>query len=351
RLGSWPELSVEAARKAARTYMEKLANGASPSADRRRLREEETLSSLWKLFLDLHAKPRKRSWTTDERRWKRHLAQHGTKRLSAITTNEVTRWLSKIAVTSGQGAANRVRALLFTMFEKARREWGLNVPNPVRDTPRNPERKKDRYLLPNELRNFLRALGADTDRDTQDFLRLALFTGQRSGTLARARWEDINLEDGAWGIPGEAMKAGKPLLVPLASDVVELLKARRKQVAEYEYVFPAHQARRGEGFAVAPRKGFDRVVKAAKISNLTPHDLRRTFATWAQDAGAPSIVLARLLGHSPAPGMAVTSIYAQANLDVLRRWADATVRNMLSVAEATDDARVLRFPGAAGAGK
>ena len=109
-------------------------------------------------------------------------------------------------------------------------------------------------------------------------------------------------------------------------------------------MFPS---RRPEGYIDTPRAGFARVLQAAGIEGLTRHDCRRSFATWAMDAGAPSIVLARLLGHSPAPGMAVTGVYAQTTIDVLRRWADKTVANMLQVAAATDDGNVLQFPGAA----
>jgi integrase len=142
------------------------------------------------------------------------------------------------------------------------------------------------------------------------------------------------------------MKAGRPLLVPLASAVVKLLRERRELASEDAvYVFPSS---RPAGYVETPREGFTRVLRAAGVSGLTRHDLRRTFATWAQDAGTPSIVLARLLGHSPVPGMAVTGLYAQTPLDVLRRWSDRTVENMLKVARTAEDGKLLRFPGTAG---
>jgi integrase len=346
-IGSWPSVSTETARRQAKGLVGLFATGGNPAAERRGLKNEATLAELWTLFLNLHAKVRKRSCATDERRWKFHLERFGALPLSSIATADVARWLSDIATSSGQGAANRVRALLFTMFEKGRKEWGLKVPNPVRDTARYPEHKKDRYLLPEELRRFLRAVDVDPDPDVRLWIKMALFTGQRSQTLCRAKWADLNLPGAAWAVPADDMKAGKPLLVPLASPLVALLKARRKAAIEGdEYVFPS---RGPAGHMESPRAGFARVLKAAGLSALTPHDLRRTFATWALDAGAPSIALARLLGHSPAPGMAVTSVYAQVSLDVLRRWADRTVKNMLKVAETPEDSTVLAFPGGGGA--
>jgi len=340
-VGRFPKVSVKLAREQAKAIVGQFATGKNPAEDRRHLKSEMTLEDLWAKFLKLHAKVRKRSWETDQRRWNNHLASHGQDRLSGITTAKVTQWLTDITAESGPITANRVRALLFTMFEKGRKEWGLPLPNPVQDTPRNPETSKERYLLPEELRRFLRAAEEDPDPDTRDFLKLALFTGQRRGALCRARWSNINLRDGAWAIPAEDMKAGKELLVPLAPPVVAMLKERGAMLGKRAiYVFPSPKA---EGPMPPPRTGLGRVLKAAGVVNLTFHDCRRTFATWAQDAGAPLEVIARLLGHTVAGG--VTAVYARVHFDQLRRWAERTVDNMIMVANAPEDGKVLRFPG------
>ncbi len=342
-LGRFPKLTLKDARGRAHAITGKGAEGVVTPTTAKALKAE-TLGQLWEKFLNLHAKPRKRSWPTDERRYNNHLKRLADEPLTTFTTAFVSSLLAEIGASSGPIAANRVRALLYTMFEKGRREWGVEIGNPVHDTARNPERAKSRYLLPDELRRFVRAAEADHDPTTRDWLLLALWTGQRGGTLCRAKWADVNLEGAAWGIPPEDMKAGKPLLVPLAAAVVALLRERRALASEGAvYVFPS--SRSEGGFVDTPREGFKRVCKAAGVTKLSRHDLRRTFATWALDAGAPSIALARLLGHSPAPGMAVTTVYAQTPLDVLRRWADRTVENMRRIAATPESGDVLRFPG------
>lgn len=341
-LGPFPALKLKGARDNAKGIVGRFAAGGNPADDRRQMRAESTLGELWEKFLALHAKPRKRSWETDQRRWKLHLSGHAGERARSFTTPKVAALLADVAASSGSGAANRVRALLFTMFEKGRKEWGLNVPNPVRDTPRNPEESRERYLLPDELRAFLKAVDAEPDPDTRAWLTLALFTAQRRGALCRMKWADLNLADAAWSIPAADMKAGRPLLVPLARHVVELLRTRRAAFeSEAVYVFPSH---RPEGFSVPPYAGLDRVLKAAEIARCTPHDLRRSWATWAQDAGAPLEVIGRVLGHTPQGG--VTSVYARVPFDTLRRWVDKTAENMLRVAAAPADGALLRFPGA-----
>lgn len=344
--GKFPGIALKDARDLARVDMGKVGGGASPASARRGLRRDETLGDLWEKFLKLHAKPRKRSWRTDEKRWEFHLAVHAGERLGGITTAMVTRWLSKITATSGAGAANRVRALLHTMFEKGRKQWGLTVPNPVGDTARHPEKSKERYLLPDELRRFVAALDADKDPDTRDFCKLSLWTGQRRGTVCAMRWADVNLDDAAWSIPASDMKAGKPLLVPLATAVVEILKARLADTPEGQvYVFPAN---RPSGHTEGPRAGWTRVLKAAAIESMTVHDLRRSFAVWAQDAGAGLEVIASLLGHTPAGG--VTSVYARVPFDTKRRWVEAAVRNMQAIITAPQDGTLLHFPGGVAVG-
>jgi len=340
-VGSWPKVSLKRAREKAKVILGRFATGENPADDRRKVLSEQTLGELWTTFLKKHAKPRKRSWKTDERRYKKHLSQWENVRLSSITTERVSDLLMEITVKSGSGSANRVRALLFTMFEKGRKEWGLRLANPVRDTSRNSSSARDRYLQPDELRRFLRAVDNDHDATTRDYLRLALFTGQRRSTLCRARWEDINLRDEVWSIPASDMKAGKPLLLPLASAAVQMLSARRRAVGlSSPYVFPTRDPRKPIG---ARQKSLARVLKNASITGITLHDLRRTFATWAQDAGASLIVVSSLLGHTLPGG--VTAVYARVHIDQLRKCVNDTVENMLRVAGTPDDGTIPKFPG------
>jgi integrase len=46
------------------------------------------------------------------------------------------------------------------------------------------------------------------------------------------------------------------------------------------------------------RKGFEEACRRAGLSGVTPHDLRRTVATIADEAGVDWTRIARLLGHS-----------------------------------------------------
>ncbi|MEI8375060.1 MAG: Arm DNA-binding domain-containing protein [Planctomycetota bacterium] len=68
-LGKFPTLSVEQARKACRGIVGKLADGIDVQAARQADRAEATLKELFASYLELHAKPQKRSWAEDERQF------------------------------------------------------------------------------------------------------------------------------------------------------------------------------------------------------------------------------------------------------------------------------------------
>lgn len=344
RLGLVKDLPVQDARKAALAVVGGVARGENPVEERRRAKEaagaarKATLGDIWNLYLEQHAKVRKRDWPTDERRYKRFLASWASRPASSITRSEVAVLHATITKEHGGGQANRVRALLHTIFEKARL-FGVEIVNPVTGTPRNPEHAKERYLLPDELHRFLKAV-EEADAETRDFLKLLLFTGVRRGSLRAARWQDISLEDAVWTIPAENMKAGRPLAVPLAPVAVTILKARQSaQLDESPYVFPG----RSEGHSAGPRETWVDLRDSLELSGVTQHDLRRTFATYALEAGVPWPVIQRALGHTPVGG--ITAVYARVTPAQVRAGVERAVSHLLAVAAAKKgQAPVLAFP-------
>jgi integrase len=331
----------DALKKAIGKTQGQIADGRSPTRERRAVRREMTLAELWALFQVRRAT--KRSLPTDTLRYK-HLAGLANRKVSAISHGDVSALLAEITTSAGPIAANRTRALLHSIFAVGI-EAGLEIANPVTGTMRNAEHSKSRYLEPAELRRFWQALLAEPEDETRVFLQLLLLTAARGATVAAARWADIDLGSAVWHVPPESMKAGKPLDLPLAKRTVEILRERANAAQEgAEWVFPAPGKESGH-LASVPREGWARVVASAEIAGVTPHDLRRTHATYGLAAGIPIEVLGKALGHTPIGG--VTAIYAQADLALVRLAVERTVDAILKVAEAPeaeDAGKVLAFP-------
>ena len=119
-LGRFPDLSIEQARKLAEKANAAFAMGENPADTNRKVRGEMTLQELFDRFLELHAKVHKRSWEEDEAMFKRYLeGLRGTK-ISNIRTSDLQVLHAKLGEENGQATANRTRALLHAMFNKAR---------------------------------------------------------------------------------------------------------------------------------------------------------------------------------------------------------------------------------------
>ncbi len=283
-LGSWPKLSLEAARKQATLQLAEIASGVDVQAKRKAMREESTLGDLFDDYLTLHAKPRKRTWEEDVRRFNCHLLVWKNRRISSITPSEVQAWHGRVGKDNGQIAANRSHALLRKMFNFARIR-GFDGQNPAVGVQRFQERSRDRFMDADELRFFFAALKAEPERTARDFFLLALLTGARRGNVLAMRWADLDLHRGVWRIPGEKSKSGEPLVVILAPPVVELLKERRalqeradqKARAEQKGVEPKPRKDRpwvlpseasASGHFVEPKVAWDRILARAELVRL-----------------------------------------------------------------------------------
>lgn len=344
KIGPFPEVSVKTARDRVGSWLNAIAAGHDPWEERRETRAKgRTVGELWSEYLQ-EAKKRKRSWKNDEWQYDKHVKAWKARQLSSVTQTDVARLKARVHKSGGPVAANRVLALLSSMWSwsqdpERRSEWGI-LQNPCRSVERYEEVARERYLLPAELREFVEATNADESADIRDAVLLLLLTGQRKANICGLRWSEVEFRDEALRIPAERMKADRDHLVPLAPAALEVLKERRSRAeAGAEFVFPST---RKAGHLYDIRDDLERIkVRAGIGGRLTPHDLRRTFATYAREIGRdPGPVLA----HKPA-GI-TEKVYAQPTFKGMRDTVRATVNHMLTIATATE-AKVVDFPGAA----
>ena len=90
---------------------------------------------------------------------------------------------------------------------------------------------------------------------------------------------------------------------PIGLPVIEYLEARRKEQTG-SYVFPGPRLEDGAfgGFA----NHWEQLFKASSLSDVTPHVLRHSFASIANDLGFTEVTIAALVGHAKG---SVTSKY------------------------------------------
>ncbi len=144
KIGRFPEVTIEQARKRARVLKGEIAAGQDPTVKNKQLRQELTFSQLFELYMEHYSRPRKRSWRSDEREVKQYLAHWLSRRLSAITRNDVAVLHERMGRDNGPYQANRVLARISAMFNKAI-DWGWQGTNPAHGIPKFPEKSRDRF--------------------------------------------------------------------------------------------------------------------------------------------------------------------------------------------------------------
>jgi integrase len=322
-LGRWPGLRLAEARRAAVRINGEIAAGLDPVAQRRAARARaETCNDLWPMYL-ANIKRKNRSWARDEQRWKSDLAHRiGRKPLRSVTAVDCQKIVD--AVGADQPVkANRIAALLGAFFAFALKQDRV-LRNPARGLSRYEETARNRFLSSEELGAFLSACAAAPD-PWGDFFALLLWTGARKSTVMAMRWSDIDLQDRVCHIPAASAKNKQPATVALVEPAVSILIHRQSLYSNSSWVFPSSNR---TGHIAHAAKAWSALVKSMGISNLRPHDLRRTMGSWLAASGASSFVIQKALTHKSA---ASAKAYAHLDVEAVR----AALSKLTAVTRAT----------------
>ena len=316
RLGRFGDMTVAQARQQAMEIAGEIARDIDPNANRKAERNAPTLGELFDWWLETYAKPHKKTWPEDVRKFNQFFSTWRTRRLSEITRRDIQTLHAKIGRKNGTYAANRVLSLIKTVLGAAE-DFGWPGDNPARKVKKFKEEDRDRFLQADELPRFFRALAAEENTTIRDFFLMALLTGARTGNVASIKWVDVDLDRAVWRMPDT--KHGV-VVIPLVAPAVELLEGREEVAGDSPYVFPGHGAK---GHIVGYRKVWSRITERAGIEDLRPHDLRRSLGSWQAITGASLPIIGRSLGHK---SLDATAIYARLQLDPVRESVErATV--------------------------
>lgn len=221
----------------------------------------------------------------------------GTKRLSAVTTSDLTKALQTIVDRGSLVAANRTLADIKHLFTFAY-EKGWVHSNPAERITRKvaggKEESREVILTDDEIKHLIKVLRTDRFQDkTRVGLALMLLTGQRSS-------EVLNIPHSKewWTIQeNKSDRPHKVYLVPLARWL-----SRHAEVCDH--------------------RTLSRALKRMKV-RYTPHDLRRTVRTRMSDLGVLPHVAEKCLNHKLEGVLAVydRGDYIPEREAAWKRWA------------------------------
>jgi integrase len=367
-LGSYPALSLKAARSKARGFQALIENEevkADPATDRQIRRKSQTFSEIADEWLDLHARPNKssRAVRDDISMLGRHIRPRiGAMRVTEITKRDVIRLLDEVAAQpdarKGRKAnrktthrPNRVFELVRAIFRWAVGRDLLTVdPTFGIAPPIRKEKPRDRDLSSDEIRRLWAALDraptsraprrSEVDlpmrRATALAIKLALVTGQRIGEVAHTELSELSINDAAplWVILGDRTKNGQPNRIPLSPLALKLIAEAQELADGASWLFP-NPSGVGPIDAHAPTRALARARDAIGLDDFRIHDLRRTAATHMAELGVSPHTISMILNHVSAQQGTITSkvyvkySYNQEKRDALNVWS-ARIETIIS---------------------
>jgi integrase len=326
--GVWtPEL----ARKEAKIQLGRVAQGDNPAEERQLDHKAITVKELCDLYLnDLKAglilgkggRPKKPTTiVTDTGRIHRHIIPLiGTRRVKNLVKADVNKVLKdimagktrvsvktkklrgKAIVRGGAGTATRTVGLLGGILTYAV-EAGIIEINPAHGIRKPKDNVRNRRLTEAEYRtlgDILRnAAKNEKYQITVDIIRHIALTGCRRTEMITLRWIEADTDASCLRLTDSKEGASTR---PIGLPVVEYLENRRDD-AVGTYVFP------GQGddnaFGSFPNH-WEKIFQDTSLADITPHVLRHSFASIANDLGFTEVTIAALIGHSKG---SVTSKY------------------------------------------
>lgn len=254
--------------------------------------------------------------------------------LSAISRRDIAGVVSEVSQKRGLVTANRVRSSLSTFFAWAVGE-GLLDQNVVVGTNKHDETPRDRVLTPDELRLIWTHAGAE---DYGTILRLLALTGARANEITGLCWSEVRND--IIVLAANRVKGARPHEIPLSRPARELIEAQpRRTTADgrpRDLIFGIGEGP-FQGWTNCKAKLVARITKATgeALPHFTPHDLRRSFSTHANELGiAPPHIIEAILGHVSA-FTRIARVYNLASyqnekriaLDKWAEWLIATVQS------------------------
>ncbi len=324
-LGSYPVITLAAARRKAETCRIAVAEGRDPIEEKQR-DAEPTFAECTALFLE----SMESQWRNAKHRqqWRNTLASYcspiQTKRVSEITTDDVLRVLTPIWREKNE-TASRLRGRIERVLDYAKARGWREGENPAvwRGHLRNilPVRQKlqrgHHAAMPyGDVPAFVARL-RESEAMAARALEFLILTAARSGEVLGARWSEFDLEHGLWTVPAERMKAGKVHRVPLSSRALAIVNALH-EVRTGDHVFPGQKPNRPLSVMAMAM-----LMRRLEVDSYTVHGFRSAFRDWvAEETAFQREVAEAALAH--AVGDTVERAYRRGDaLDKRRKLMDA----------------------------
>jgi integrase len=329
-LGKYPAVTLKTAREKRDAFKRDVANGIDPRAPKKTPATFEQVACEWhaKRIEGVHSANYSRDVMN---RMKRYLFPYiGSRPIQEITAPEL---LAALRLVEGKGiittahCTKQVAGQVFR-YGVAIGECVHDISADIRGALEPLDMKKHRASLtrPEDIAGLLRAIDSfQGSFVVKQALWFSAYSFLRPGEVRHLEWSEVNFESEEIKIPEEKMKKRRPHIVPMSTQIMELLRQLKSLTGHGRYVFPSYystnaKAPMSENTVVAAlrRLGFEK-------NEMCAHGFRSMASTNLNEQGWPPDVIERQLAH--AEGNAVRAAYNYAEFlperrKMMQAWAD-----------------------------
>lgn len=331
-IGSYPDVSIEAARERGRKYAAQVAAGVSPIAEAKKDRGAAVSLAVVRLFAEHWHGSQIANKSADYSKTVRRVLDKdvlpfiGNKTLSSVTSGDILAICERIKGRGSDQAALLARNVVKRMYDYAVAQQLVTVNPAVLLVSRfvAKQSSRERVLSPNEIGRLFRAVyKSDMARINKLALHLLCLTMVRKTELINAEWSEFDFDSGVWRIPAERMKMSAEHWVYLPDQALGVFKELRELSFSERYVFPARQGREDKPMC---KTILNNAIKAINlgVDGFVIHDFRRTASTHLNEMGYPSDAIEKALAHSikGVRGVYNRAQYSAERKRMLQAWAD-----------------------------
>jgi integrase len=354
-IGRYPDVSLAEARRLAANARAKVQQGIDVAREKQKTKvEAATAMTVRQLATDYMGKrfPSLKRATVDQRR--RYIQKWVLPKLGALAarkvgTADVVALIARVGEKASAHVAEQVYTALSEIFKHGMARHVVTA-NPcagisVRAIAGNPPPARKRLnLTADELHAILREAHTMGEANALA-LKLLIITGVRTGELARAKWEHVDLERAEWLVPDDNSKGARGFTVPLPPTAVECFRQLKQLAGDSGYVLPARSARRRQrlgGDAHYEQRTLNaqlhKLTERVGCRRCTPHDMRSTARSHLAALGVDVLVAERCLNHTLG---GLVAVYDQHDYIRERRDALEKLAAFITACEAGEEWNVI----------
>ena len=331
--GTYPDVSLKAARERRDEARKLVSNGADPGEVRKAQKAAvagaecfEAVAREWMAkfspkWADSHTKKITERLVKDIFPWL------GKRPIAEITAPEILTVLRRIESRGAVETAYRAKMNCGQVFRYAV-ATGRAERDPTADLrgalPRGKVNHRAAITDPKAIGGLLRAIeGYEGHFVVKMALRLAPLVFVRPGELRHAEWSEVDLDKAEWRIPGHKMKMRDPHIVPLATQAVDIINELQPLTGRGRYLFP--------GVRTIDRPISENTVNAAlrrlgySKEEMTGHGFRSMASTLLHEMGFQPDWIERQLAHAERNGVRAAYNHALHLVErrrMMQAWAD-----------------------------